>query len=1432
MSSSTNRPAPRGTVRLSSFLAAACSIVVALLGASAFADGESLAETGGYVPTDTPVLAFRDITIADLGTTYVPSAKMSGGWVTADGLPVSFCVRTVADGAVRYQAQAVEGSVKAVAIEFTDGEGGVYVSANVDQGFYNTDLTYFGKDIYNSSSTFAGAVATSADNGTYGIHNLGLVPVGDLDAICLNFNKDNDTMLKTYEPVGPTAYAVTGFMWSQMPGTNNNTMNGVRLIDGETSATLDLPSVTVTITGTRGTYSWSGYNSDKDARYGYIDESGDYPTPTVTITNIPFDYYKVVFIPSTDTDDSKFGYITVNGKNYSSDNTNKATDRNYDIVANSTDAWGKTRVSDYLHGVNYLVTPVYANNSGKTLTVAGHRSNGRGCIAAIQIVKAEAPDTLYSVTATGDVTWSTKAGLTVNSGTWASGNSIILVNNQANPVTVTFDEAVDASELILSGSGSTTIKFSESAYNQIAAFDFNGVTGEVVLDDYMQTVSFAPPATGAVRYNGTATLTTVPCASGAITYTVIVDQPLTVSEFQLADVKNDYRFGESFVGTFASRFVLGNNNGSNQSVTQMGGSITVNGDSENYNQSSILLGHWGSLTVNLNTYGGTFTAPNAAVRLGHTGKCYWTIGDGESADDSTAVANLKGIRNTNGTSDNGGSGSKVVLQQGGTLNIGESGVNIPNATFTLAGGKLATAAASEVPITAGTMTSTANTDTEINTANGLTIASSIGGAGSITKTGTGVLAFSTSASSTGTLTVNEGTVNLPSGVTWGGAIVLGDSGTLNVVDESFDPGSTVYIPMGASLTVGNGTVTVNGTAIDTDIWELVNGTFVNKTLKTAITTASDDFAFSTATWESALGAGVAIDWAGSLSEVRVHANNTAPATATVDVTAANVATFSVDGSGDMTFVADNGGITASAYDFSEATGRVEYDLSTGSSPVTSGSNTLLLGGGSGVPTVAAGNTLTLGPWGNTADNITYTLVGTSDAFFRPAVGATLILAPGEGKVQTSSGFGSVSANTTIAISNGTYHVTGAGGQTGHFGSDKIRVDNGGILKLETGDSTGYGQTSTLTIEKGGLVDMVMRDSLRRNVVLNGGTLRFSGEQGNSEADGCGIHLLNGPTFTVTDDSLIEGVDGGAAYDASWNKVAGRTVINPRLAFRGSAPTFNVAEGKTLVNSYQASANYQAGLIKTGAGTMKMNGVEGAALNDYGTTAINGGTYEVNCVHNNGDHAYTVATGTKLRGTGAITGAGGVVLSTSTSKLCGSLTIANLTAMSGGIIGEDWVEDAIALNITNSLTAAGTLTLKNGSFTIGADCAVTNSEGTADTTAAAFSIAANGNLKLDKTVTIAGLTVAEGGTVTLGAASKDSVPALNVAGDISGNVKIIMDFGSSSAPGGRTYTLMTGTLPNLANVSVSDGRGEKKWKVFIDGGVLKASSSGSFALHLR
>ena len=1386
------------------FLAACAALV-------GFADVESLEETGGYVTTEAQ-LAFKGITLADLGTTYVPSAKMSGGWVTADGLPVSFSVRTVADGVVRYQAQAVEGSVKAVAIEFTDGEGGVYVRANVDEGFYNSDLTKFGSDIYISSSisssTFAGAIATSADSDTYGIHDLGLVSVDDLDAICLNFNHSNDSMVKTYEPVGPDAYAVTGFMWSQMLGTNNNTMNGVRLIDSVTSATLDLPSVTVTVTGTRGTYyDWRGtYSSASDVRYGYIDENENNATPTVTVSNVPFEFYRVVFIPSTDTENSKFGYITVNGRNYSSDNTEMATDRDYDIVADSTDAWGKTQNAAYLHGVNYLVTPVLAATSDGSVKVVGHKSNGRGCIAAIQIVRADRPETLYAVTATGDVTWSTKAGLSVDSGAWASGNSIRLVNNLETPVTVTFDEAVDASELAISGSGTTAIKFSDPAYNQIGLISFADVVGEVVLDDYMQTLEFVPPAVGAVRYGGEAALESVPCANGAITYTVIVDQPVDVSEFALAGVKSDYRFGENMSGSFA-RFILGNGGGSNQTVTQQGGSITVTGSNENWNEASILLGHWGNLTVNLNTYAGTFTALNAAVRLGHTGKCYWTIGDGVSEDNAVAVVSLKGIANQNAADYNGGTGSKVVTRNGGTLNLGESGIALPNSSVEFSGGRLVTTHDSPVSITASSITATGGTVTELNTASGLIIASTISGAGNIRKTGAGTLTLSTSATATGTLTVEDGVLNMQNGAIWAGTVVLGENGTLNIVLDADTLAETPYIDICGSLDASVGTITINGDAIGDIGWTLRGARVVNQSLTGVMRTATKGFMFSSAGWLDATGEAMTVDWGSSIAEVRVKAENEQPAYAGVDVNAAQVKKFAVEGAGYLTFYSSGeGAISAETFDFTGSTGAIDYQLSTGDSPVASGADTRLSGGGSGDVAVASGNTATLGPWGATEDGVTYSYSG----MFKPAAGATMVFNPGEGNTQKVGGFDETSQSTTIAVTNGTLVVDKAGGgESVFFGANSVRIDDGGIVSLEAQDALGYSNARTVTINRGGILSVKVRDTLKRTVALNGGTLEVQGKN-----SGRALDFFNGNIITVTDNSLVQGI---ATEDES----------NPKIYFRDDSDnqsntiTVNIDDGISMVNNVTYAYSGKVTVRGTmnngvGNGSMVMNGFNNNPLTFTGLATIGESgkpvMYKLNCEHQNG--IYTVNAASRFMGSGSVTGNGGVTLAAANSKICGSLTINNVTATSGGTFGDQW--NSVAAKIADSFTASGTQTIENGSLTLLDTCTVTNSAGVANATDASFNIMSNGRLVLATSLEVGGLTVADGGTIVL-AASRNAANAVRLTvkdgaeePSYSGKVNIVLDFGDEGVPGNFKVALPPGLTAE--NASVTDLNGRKRWRI--------------------
>ena len=203
---------------------------------------------------------------------------------------------------------------------------------------------------------------------------------------------------------------------------------------------------------------------------------------------------------------------------------------------------------------------------------------------------------------------------------------------------------------------------------------------------------------------------------------------------------------------------------------------------------------------------------------------------------------------------------------------------------------------------------------------------------------------------------------------------------------------------------------------------------------------------------------------------------------------------------------------------------------------------------------------------------------------------------------------------------------------------------------------------------------------------------------------------------------------------------------------------------------------------------------------------------------------------RLRGSGSITGNGGVTLAAASSKLCGSLTVNNVTAASGGTYGDQG--STVAAKVVGSFTAGGVQTVQYGSLTIGKECVVTNAAGTANTTAASFSIAANGNLRIEKDLTVAGLTVAAGGTITLVGAKSNGVwdvPELTVTGTTSypGTVNVVLDFGTANVPSGFKVKLPTGVTAQ--NVTVTDSKGQRKWRVAAEGDNLYATSDGGFRL---
>ncbi len=198
-------------------------------------------------------------------------------------------------------------------------------------------------------------------------------------SININFTTSG-TALTTAADVGLSGYAVPGTAWDNLVG-NNGTLSTVHKIDS-TATQSTVSGASVTISGTRGYWNCSSLAAASDLRQGYIDENANYQTPTITVSGIPYDQYKVVVYTATDEADTAFGYVTVNGTNYTYVN-NELTE--------GTTTWGASGAANTANalaeGVNVLVSPVV---SGATLTIVGHKMTGaRGCIAAVQIVKVE-----------------------------------------------------------------------------------------------------------------------------------------------------------------------------------------------------------------------------------------------------------------------------------------------------------------------------------------------------------------------------------------------------------------------------------------------------------------------------------------------------------------------------------------------------------------------------------------------------------------------------------------------------------------------------------------------------------------------------------------------------------------------------------------------------------------------------------------------------------------------------------------------------------------------------------------------------------------------------------------------------------------------------------------------------------------------------------
>ncbi len=186
--------------------------------------------------------------------------------------------------------------------------------------------------------------------------------------------------------------------WLNLAKAANNWNSGVTYWDPSasanqsSSATIAWKSATVYQYDSASTVFLKGYLDDGSVTE---DSYGD-GHASVKVTGIPFEYYDVIIYASTDTANAKFTPYKVNGAYYTWDSNRSAA---FTELNSTSTSWGASRNAAAEYGTNALRIPAQSGD----LDIGGgaSRSNNgvRGGIAAIQIVEAEAPQSLAE---TGD----------------------------------------------------------------------------------------------------------------------------------------------------------------------------------------------------------------------------------------------------------------------------------------------------------------------------------------------------------------------------------------------------------------------------------------------------------------------------------------------------------------------------------------------------------------------------------------------------------------------------------------------------------------------------------------------------------------------------------------------------------------------------------------------------------------------------------------------------------------------------------------------------------------------------------------------------------------------------------------------------------------------------------------------------------------------
>ena len=263
--------------------------------------------------------------------------------------------------------------------------------------------------------------------------------------------------------------------------------------------------------------------------------------------------------------------------------------------------------------------------------------------------------------------------------------------------------------------------------------------------------------------------------------------------------------------------------------------------------------------------------------------------------------------------------------------------------------------------------------------------------------------------------------------------------------------------------------------------------------------------------------------------------------------------------------------------------------------------------------------------------------------------SSLTIAPGEGKILDWTKAPSMGDSTArLVVSNGTLQAKASESGAGCFGSGEIAIANGGVLRIVNRWQTGTNAYAPLTVDAGGIFEVSATESLNRNLVLNGGTVKVA-------TAGRILEFDQYSKLTAIEDSTIEDTSSGSAG----------------LYIRKRHLPVHVAAGKKLTMNIPfaygtgTSSNTEGfGLIKDGQGEIVLK----KECTFDGPTIVSNGTFTVDY------ESYT------SRGRGFTVCEGGILRLTNN----GCLTIPELNCSGKIALNVPWT-----LEVTNAVDVSRT-----------------------------------------------------------------------------------------------------------------------------------------------